>query len=196
MKITGWLRVGLLLCVGGTLAAGPAMAQLNLTPDTAAGRSLGTQVIPFNGQTDLIVGGSRPLNGANLFHSFQDFNVREGRAVYFNAPTGVLNVFGRVTGSNPSNILGTLGTALRQGNNLRASGASLFLINPNGIIFGPNASLDVDRSFVATTASAIEFGNQGVFSASNPAGSASVLTIDPSAYLFKGLAEKYYTSHN
>jgi filamentous hemagglutinin family protein len=67
----------------------------------------------------------------------------------------------RVTGSKSSEILGAIGTF---GN----SNPNLFLINPNGIIFGPKASLDVGGSFVGTTANTIQFENQGFFSASAP----------------------------
>jgi filamentous hemagglutinin family protein len=151
-----------------------AIAQLNLTPDTAPDRALGTIVVPFNAQIDLITGGTRPGNGINLFHSFQEFNVRSGRAVYFANPAGVENILSRVTGGNPSNILGRLGV---QGT------ANLFLINPNGIIFERTATLDVGGAFVATTANAIQFGNQGIFSATNP-DAPPLLTVNPSALLF------------
>ncbi|OWY64194.1 hypothetical protein B7486_48610 [cyanobacterium TDX16] len=84
------------------------------------------------------------------------------------------NILTRVTGANPSNIRGVLGVA---GN------ANLFLINPNGIIFGQNARLDVRGSFVATTANAIGFGEQGSFSATNP-NTPGLLTVNPNALLF------------
>jgi large exoprotein involved in heme utilization and adhesion len=61
--------------------------------------------------------------------------------------------------------------------------ANLFVINPNGIVFGPNAILDVQGSFVATTANAVEFGNQGIFSASAPE-PPQLLSVNPSAFLF------------
>ncbi len=80
-----------------------------------------------------------PARGANLFHSFREFNVEEGRSAYFTNPAPIENILSRVTGDNPSQILGKLGVL---GN------ANLFLINPNGIIFGQNASLDVRGSFV------------------------------------------------
>ncbi len=72
---------------------------------------------------------------------------------------GIENILGRVTGANSSEILGTLGVL---GN------ADLFLINPNGIIFGENARLDVAGSFVGTTADSVVFDNDFEFSASNP----------------------------
>ena len=156
-----------------------AVAQLN--PDTAPDRNLGTTVRELNPQTDLIEGGTRPQKGSqdgtNLFHSFSEFNVLQGRAVYFQNPTGVENILSRVTGNSASNISGTLGVFGK---------ANLFLINPNGIIFGANATLDVGGSFVATTANAILLGDTGRFSASEPA-SSNLLTIQPSALFFNQL---------
>lgn len=147
-----------------------ASSELNLTPDD----SLGTTVEAINSQADLVTNGVRSRNGANLFHSFKEFNVQEGRSVYFDNPAGVENIFSRVTGSDRSDILGTLGTR---------GTANLFLLNPNGIIFGPNARLDVRSAFVASTANAIQFGEQGFFSASSP-GDPPILTVNPSAFLF------------
>jgi filamentous hemagglutinin family protein len=112
-------------------------------------------VTPF-GQIDVIEGGA--VRGINLFHSFQDFNIDADRGAYFFSPANIQNILTRVTDQNPSYILGTLGTF---GN----STPNLFLINPNGIIFGSNAKLDVGGSFVATTANGIGWDNQGQFSA-------------------------------
>ncbi|RUT02893.1 hypothetical protein DSM106972_058130 [Dulcicalothrix desertica PCC 7102] len=75
--------------------------------------------------SDKIEGGAQ--SGNNLFHSFSEFNINTGRGVYFTNPTDVTNIFTRVTGANLSNINGILGV---EGN------ANLFLMNPNGIIFG------------------------------------------------------------
>ncbi|WP_413168087.1 filamentous hemagglutinin N-terminal domain-containing protein [Capilliphycus salinus ALCB114379] len=112
---------------------------------------------PGGAATLRIDGGA--VRGSNLFHSFQEFNVDEGRGVYFSNPNNIINILSRVTGGNISQILGTLGVL---GN------ANLFLINPNGIVFGPNARLDVGGSFFATTADGILFENGFEFAASNP----------------------------
>ncbi|MEH2048101.1 S-layer family protein [Nostoc sp.] len=112
--------------------------------------------------------------GSNLFHSFSQFNVDAGARVIFVDP-GVRNILTRVTGNDPSNILGTLGVS--------GGRANLFLINPNGIIFGENAKLDIGGSFVGTTANAIRFGNQGFFRAS--ASEVPLLTVNPSALFYQ-----------
>nr|MDJ0800156.1 filamentous hemagglutinin N-terminal domain-containing protein [Calothrix sp. MO_167.B12] len=106
--------------------------------------------------------------GKNLFHSFSKFDIDEGRGAYFSNPTGIENIISRVTGSNASNILGTLGVL---GN------ANLFFANPNGIIFGQNARLDVAGSFFASTADSFTFDNGFEFSASNPQAPA-LLTVN------------------
>lgn len=106
---------------------------------------------------DLIRGGA--TRGVNLFHSFSQFNVRDGQRVYFANPVGIETILSRVTGANPSRIFGTLGVD---------GTANLFLINPNGILFGPNARLDVAGSFLASTANSFKFPDGSEFSATNP----------------------------
>jgi filamentous hemagglutinin family protein len=154
------LGLGTSLVLGGLVLFGGDYAKAQITPDDTLGKeaSVVKPNVNINGQTsDLIEGGA--TRGPNLFHSFLEFNVGEGRGAYFANPDGIQNILGRVTGTNPSDILGTLGV---QGN------ANLFLLNPNGIIFGPNARLDIPGSFVASTANSLEFGNGEKFSATNP----------------------------
>ena len=152
-----------------------AIAQL--TPDNTLGAE-NSVVTPLDQLNEKIDGGAR--RGANLFHSFQDFNVGEGRGVYLANPLGIENILSRVTGGNPSNILGRLGVL---GN------ANLFLLNPNGILFGANASLDIKGSFLATTADAIKLGENGYFSASEPQNS-SLLSVSPGALFFNQVASQ------
>jgi filamentous hemagglutinin family protein len=169
-----WVVVGL-----GSIAAlgvrqSGAIAQP--IPDQTLGGEQSTirQVNPNRFQ---IEGGA--IRGRNLFHSFREFDVPQRLSVFFDNPADIANILTRVTGTDPSDILGTLGV---NGN------ANLFLMNPNGIVIGRDARLDVAGSFVATTADAMQFGAQGRFSASNPATiPPNLLTIDPSALLYSQL---------
>ncbi|HEY9600827.1 MAG TPA: filamentous hemagglutinin N-terminal domain-containing protein, partial [Allocoleopsis sp.] len=124
-------------CIGGAFTFGEnsTLAQ-TIVPDTTLGieRSVVTSGVDLGGVLgERIEGGA--VRGTNLFHSFSQFNVGELQRAYFANPSGIINILSRVTGNNPSNILGTLGVT--------GGNANLFLINPNGIIFGPNAKLDI-----------------------------------------------------
>lgn len=134
-----------------------------IVPDNTL-RSEKSHVNPINSQDKLIDGGA--IRGSNLFHSFRDFNITEGHSAYFANPEIIQNIFSRVTGTSPSNIQGKLGVL---GN------ANLFLINPNGIIFGQNASLDVRGSFVASTAQSLRFTDGTQFSTNTT--QADLLTV-------------------
>ncbi|MBD2776505.1 beta strand repeat-containing protein [Iningainema tapete] len=175
----GW--VGCLGCMSAIAHFSPTRAQSNIVPDNTLG--VESSVVTPNVQglpVEAITGGA--VRGANLFHSFREFNVDAGRGAYFFSPNAsIQNILARVTGSNRSEILGTLGTF---GN----STPNLFLINPNGIIFGPNAGLNVGGSFVGTTANAVQFGNFGNFSADAPVAPSSLLTINPSALLLNQIS--------
>ncbi|NER90557.1 filamentous hemagglutinin N-terminal domain-containing protein [Moorena sp. SIO3A2] len=173
-------QFGLALClaISGAYAFSVNQANAQITPDATLPQGerslldLGSGEV--NGKiVDLIKGGA--IRDINLFHSFLEFNVGDGQRVYFANPAGIENILSRVTGANPSNILGTLGVN---------GGANLFLINPKGILFGENAKLDVSGSFVGTTADGIGFGNQGAFSASNPEPPSPLLTVNPNVFFF------------
>ncbi|MDH6106394.1 filamentous hemagglutinin N-terminal domain-containing protein, partial [Anabaenopsis tanganyikae CS-531] len=131
--------------IGLITTANMQMVNAQLTPDNSLNSTVRGDTV---NNRDIIEGGA--IRGSNLFHSFTDFNVGADRGVYFSNPDSIGNILTRVTGSNPSSILGTLGVL---GN------ANLFLINPHGISFGANARLDVKGSFVAASADSIIFDN-------------------------------------
>jgi filamentous hemagglutinin family protein len=151
----------------GLTIAGPVSAQVvpDRTLPVNSSVTAGCVVCEINAGT---------TRGTNLFHSFSSFSVPTNGSAYFNNAPQIRTIFTRVTGSQISNIDGLL----------RSNGsASLFLMNPNGIVFGPNASLNLGGSFLGTTANAIGFGQRETFSASNP-DAPPLLTINPSALIF------------
>jgi filamentous hemagglutinin family protein len=175
----GWLKLAtaeIAFWVSLLALASPGHAQSLVTPDQTLGSESSEVVDTVDADglpLDLINGGAQ--RGQNLFHSFLEFNVANGQQLYFANPINVENIFGRVSGNNSSNIFGTLGVD---------GAANLFLLNPNGILFGANSSLAIEGSFVATTADSIQFGDQGIFSAIETSLSTDLLTVSPSAFLF------------
>jgi len=107
--------------------------------------------------------------GNNLFHSFAQFNINTGEIAAFTGPDTVSNIISRVTGGNPSLIDGQLRSEI--------PGANLFLLNPGGIMFGPNSSLHINGSFYMSTADYLRLGQEGRFDTAYPEN--SVLTTDP-----------------
>jgi filamentous hemagglutinin family protein len=111
----------------------------------------------------------------NLFHSFQDFNLNSHESATFSGANNIGNIISRVTGGNPSNIDGLIRSTIPN--------ANLYFLNPDGIMFGENAKLDVQGSFHASTADYLRLGTDGRFDASQP--NKSLLTVaPPSAFGF------------
>jgi filamentous hemagglutinin family protein len=167
MRFTQYYFIHLLSGLMGAIGclAMDVRAQSLIVPDNTLGseRSIVAPEVDF----ESITGGA--ARGTGLFHSFSQFNVGNGLNAYFLVRPETQMIFARVTGADPSSILGRLGTRIDNAT-LSPSTASLFLLNPNGIVFGPNAKLDVAGSFLGTTASAIRFANGQLFSAVNPQG--------------------------
>ncbi|MBD2691881.1 filamentous hemagglutinin N-terminal domain-containing protein [Anabaena catenula] len=172
-----------LLIIAGIFTSTNSRVLAQLKPDNTLG-SENSVVNKINEFKDLINGGA--ARGTNLFHSFEKFNVGENRSVYFANPVNIKNILTRVTGGNASNIFGKLGVE---------GTANLFLINPNGIVFGNHASLDIRGSFTATTADSIKLGENGLFSATAPATS-NLLTVQPGALFMNALRNQQATINN
>ena len=146
------------------------IVEAQITPDGSLATSVEQQ-----GENELnINGGER--EGNNLFHSFEEFSVPDGIEAVFENATDIENIFTRITGNSVSNINGILRT---QG------GANFFLVNPNGIVFGKNAQLDIGGSFVATTGKSIQFEDGTEFASS--AEEKPILTVSvPIGVQFEG----------
>ncbi|MBW4493447.1 MAG: CHAT domain-containing protein [Oscillatoria princeps RMCB-10] len=154
---------------GSLASATPALSQ----PVTPAPDGTGTTVTP-QGNTFNIQGGSLSSNGANLFHSFQKFGLSSGERANFISNPDIRNILGRVVGGDASYINGLI--------QVSGGNSNLFLMNPAGILFGPNASLNVPASFTATTATGIGFG-AGWFNAVG-SNDYNILVGTPSAFNF------------
>jgi len=122
--------------------------------------------------------------GNNLFHSFETFNVNTGESATFYSAPAIENIISRVTGDQASWIDGPLRGRLSGTDTL--SSANLYSLNPNGIIFGPNASLDIGGSFHASTAEELEFDNGEIFNAHATAGAPIFSAAKPEAFGFLG----------
>ncbi|MGL4498905.1 MAG: filamentous hemagglutinin N-terminal domain-containing protein, partial [Planktothrix sp.] len=121
-----------------------------------------------------ITGGKVSGDGANLFHSFQQFNVPQNQIINFISTPNIQNILGRINGGSPSFIDGLI--------QVTGGNSNLFLMNPAGMIFGSHARLDVPASFLATTADGIGF-NSSWFNAVGDA-DWSQLVGNPNAFIF------------
>lgn len=168
--VAGW---SLFLC--------PAFSQV--TPDQTLGNE--NSIIEQQIQRKLIKGGA--VRGSTLFHSLKELSIQKGQQVYFANPSDISIILARVTGGNQSNINGTLGVL---GN------ADLFLMNPSGITFGPDATMNLNGSFIATTGSSFIFENGQIFSATNPQIAPSLRISVPVGIQFDGTSGQIEVNGN
>src|SRR5215472_11053978 len=161
------------------LAFNPTSLVQAAAPITPSG--LNTQVnlsqTPPAGKTQFdITGGTRPGGGVNLFHSFGDFNVPNNNIANFlnNSGLATSNILGRVTGGNISNIFGTIQTT-------GFGNANLFMMNPAGFLFGPNATINVGGMVSFTSADYLRLADGVRFNAVPDAAADALLSAAPVA---------------
>ena len=156
------------------IAISPILLSAPVTAQSITASQDGTNtVVMSNGQRFEITGGTQA--GANLFHSFQQFGLSQGQIANFLSQPNIQNILGRVVGGDPSVINGLI--------QLTGGNSNLYIINPAGVIFGSNASLNVPASFTATTANGIQVGNSW-FGMNTIASDLKNLTGTPNAFAF------------
>ena len=156
------------IIVSNTLFAISHAQQPSITSDG----TLGTKVTLDQSNYTISEG---TIRGNNQFHSFGQFNVFQGESATFTGPNTINNIIGRVTGGSQSFIDGLLRSDI--------NGANLYLLNPSGILFGPNASLDVSGSFHVSTADYLRFDDGERFYV-NPTENSLLSVASPVAFGF------------
>jgi filamentous hemagglutinin family protein len=167
------------IAAAGRILLGIALLSSSFATESLKAQSITTApdgtntVILQNGQRFDITGGTQA--GANLFHSFQQFGLSQGQIANFLSNPSIQNILSRVVGGDPSVINGLI--------QLTGGNSNLYIMNPAGIIFGGNASLNVPAAFTATTASGIQVGN-GWFGMNTSVNDLKNLTGNPSGFAF------------
>lgn len=169
----GWRCVlALLLSSGLWLSLFGASGRAQIVTDGTAGSEPATEL---QGPHYTIADDLGEHRGRNLFHSFHRFNVHAGESATFTGPPTVENIVSRVTGGEASSINGNIGSTI--------PGVTLFLLNPNGVMFGPNASLSIGGSFHVSTADELRFADGRVMS-THLGGESSFSVASPVAFGF------------
>ena len=126
-------RLSLLAQAAACLLAGAGLAV------QAQGLPTGPQVVQGLATVATQGGQMTVRNSPNAIVNWQSFSIGAANGVYFDQASAASKVLNRVTGADPSQILGSL-----------ASNGAVWLLNPNGVLFGANARVDV-ASLVTST---------------------------------------------
>ncbi|MBF0368719.1 MAG: filamentous hemagglutinin N-terminal domain-containing protein [Magnetococcales bacterium] len=139
------------ICLGGLLVTSTVWAGTGdgIALDGSIGAEAGGSLTPVAGNY-AITSDMGEQAGGNLFHSFSDFNLETNESATFSGPDSVTNIISRVTGGNDSWIDGEIVSEI--------DGAGFYLLNPNGIVFGENASLNLGGAFYASSADTLHLG--------------------------------------
>ncbi len=140
--------------------------------DVTSDGTMGTSV-SHTGPLYQIEGGE--LKNPNLFHSFRDFSITADEIASFRGPGSVDNIIARVTGGRLSNIDGFIQSEIE--------GASLYFLNPAGVMIGPNATIFIDGAFHVSTADYLSLGDSARFYASTQENS-TLTSRPPTAFGF------------
>lgn len=109
-----------------------------LLPNWGYALPQGGQVVAGTGSIGAPGGDQMNITGSgNVAIDWNSFNVAQGESVKFSGMQAVLNY---VTGNTKSEIFG----------NISGSGVHVFLVNPNGILFGATASVNVGELTAST----------------------------------------------
>ncbi|MDD5141075.1 MAG: filamentous hemagglutinin N-terminal domain-containing protein [Verrucomicrobiales bacterium] len=175
-KLCWWFREPHLLA-GGMVAILLSAGQKSSPAQVVLDGKFGTSGA-LSGPNYTITAGMGLTRGNNLFQSFSQFNLVSGDVATFTGPANIQNIMSRVTGGSASSINGTIRSGI--------AGANFFFINPNGVIFGPNAAVDVSGSFAASTANYLKLADGARFVASLDADDSGLSTAPVSAFGFLG----------
>ena len=168
---TDWLAaLPLVLCLEANAQAPLPICNAPIVLDgSTPGTVLGNNQIT-------IQGGLLSGDGTNLFHNLSCFNVpTNGSATFQNPAQGINNVVARVTGGELSTIGGDLNTSLGPTGSGRAS---VFLLNPNGVLFNGNTNANLN-SLVVSTANSIGFDGGATLTPGSTAQDLVAVTGDP-----------------
>jgi filamentous hemagglutinin family protein len=128
---------------------------------------------------DVVSGkGFVPSGSGNLFFSFGELDVEPGLTAEFQSGGfSVDRIIARVTQGDASDIRGRISSP--------EGGVSLFLLNPQGFVFGDESTVDVNGSFFVSTADVVEFGDDAELEVRGQiAPNWSALTFAPTSFGF------------
>jgi filamentous hemagglutinin family protein len=184
MRITTWLVAIVLLCLAGS-ARGQIRADGSVGP-----------VASFDGLDVQIPAGVGTRLGPTLLHSFEDFGIASGGSATFTSagdPTPSVPIsylVARVTGGRPSAIHGRLASEVGE--------QHFVFVNPSGVVFGEESTIDVPGSFHVSTADELHFGQDEVMRTgfadvpivtSSPPSAFGFLSDDPAPIAVQGRLE-------
>ncbi|HSG89630.1 MAG TPA: filamentous hemagglutinin N-terminal domain-containing protein [Pseudomonadales bacterium] len=167
-------RALVFLCALACASATPPPARADLRFDGSLG-----PVATLSG--DMVVGeafGTLSADGGNLFHSFERLNVDTGESLHFAVDSlTVQNIIGRVTGVDGTFIDGPV-----------SADVDLFVVNPNGVIFGAGASFDPSVIISFEAADTVFFDDGSVFRVRATDAAATLSIASPDAFGFVSVA--------